>query len=111
MAGLGAWPACYAVAGETSALIHRGKTSGVGWFSNALATFILALVLPYIYNPDAGNLGGKTSFVACGLALAGAVVAWTIVPEMKNRTPIEIDRMFAAQVPTRKFRTYAADSR
>ncbi|KIV90439.1 hypothetical protein PV10_07746 [Exophiala mesophila] len=106
IAGLSAWPACYAVAGETSSLMLRGKNSGVGWFANALATFNLALVYPYIYNPDVGNLGGKTSFVAAGLSLIGSLIAWFIVPEMKNRTPIEIDRMFGARLPTRKFRSY-----
>jgi hypothetical protein len=63
-------------------------------------------VLPYAFNADQGNLGAKTGFIYTGLCAVGWVVTFYCVPEMKGRTPAEIDRMFELQVPTREFEAW-----
>jgi MFS transporter, SP family, general alpha glucoside:H+ symporter len=101
--GLGSWPASFAVAGETSSLLLRAKTQGLNWFTNSLFSGSLSIVLPYIFNPDAGNLGARTGFVFFGSCLAGLVVGWLIIPDMRGRDHAEIQRMFDLKVPALSF--------
>lgn len=107
--GLGIWPASHVVAAETSSLQLRAKTQGIGWFVSGVATGVFSVVLPYIYNADAGNLRGKTGFVMAGFAAVGYIGSWIIIPEMKGRSPMHIDRMFALQLPTRDFKDWKSD--
>lgn len=57
--GLGIWPASHVVAAETSSLQLRAKTQGIGWFISGVTTGVFSIILPYIYNADAGNLRGE----------------------------------------------------
>ncbi|KAJ5664652.1 hypothetical protein N7462_011465 [Penicillium macrosclerotiorum] len=108
--GLGAWPASFAVAGEASSLRLRAKTQGIGVLCYMLANVVFNLVLPYIYNTDAGDLKGKTGFVYAGLCLFALVVTWLIIPEMKGRTAVEIDKMFEIDLSCRKFKGWADET-
>ncbi|KAL0943362.1 maltose permease (alpha glucoside transporter) [Colletotrichum truncatum] len=113
VAGLGVWPASHVVGAETSALHLRSKAQGIGWFTAGANNSIFGFVLPYIFNPDKGNLKAKTGFVYAGLCALGLVVSFLCIPEMKGRTPAEIDRMFESKLPARKFRHWvnsAADA-
>ncbi|KAJ4363590.1 hypothetical protein N0V83_009886 [Neocucurbitaria cava] len=92
--GIGVWPASFAISAETSSLQLRARTQGIGWFFSAVGTFVSGLVLPYVFNPDEGNLRGKTGFTYAASCLVGAAVSWWLVPEMKGRSVEEIDRMF-----------------
>lgn len=107
--GLGIWPASHVVAAETSSLQLRAKSQGIGWFVSGIASGVFSIILPYIYNADKGNLGAKTGFVMAGIAAVGVVATWLAVPEMKGRSPMEIDRMFALRLPTRSFKTWRSD--
>jgi MFS family permease len=101
--GLGAWPAATIVCSEASALHLRAKAQGIGWFTSGAGNALFGFVLPYIFNPDEGDLGAKTGFVFAGLCAMGVAVTYFAVPEMKGRTPAEIDRMFELKVAARKF--------
>ncbi|CAI7601788.1 unnamed protein product [Penicillium bialowiezense] len=109
VSGLGSWPASQVVSTEASSLKLRSQTLAIGWFSAGVGTGVFAIILPYIYNPDKGNLRAKTGFVMMGIAAVGFVLVWLIVPEMKDRTPMEIDRMFALRLPARKFKHWQSD--
>ncbi|OJJ85405.1 uncharacterized protein ASPGLDRAFT_45371 [Aspergillus glaucus CBS 516.65] len=100
---LGAWPASYAIAGETSSLRLRAKTQGLGILFHNLANIIFNLILPYIYNPDSGNLRAMTGFVYAGFCVIAVAGTWFWVPEMKGRSVGEIDAMFELRVRTRDF--------
>jgi MFS transporter, SP family, general alpha glucoside:H+ symporter len=102
--GMGAWPAGYAIMGETSSLRLRAKTQAIGGVAQQACSVLMSFVLPYTYNPDAGNLGGKTGFIFFGLCLLGIVTCWAVLPEMKGRTIMEIDRMFHIKLPARQFK-------
>ncbi|KGO77437.1 Major facilitator superfamily domain, general substrate transporter [Penicillium italicum] len=104
VSGFGSWPASHVVAAEASSLQLRAKTQGIGWFASGVGTAIFAIVLPYIYNADQGNLGAKTGFVMAGFATVAVAVVWLAIPEMKGRTPMEIDRMFSLRLRTREFK-------
>ncbi|KAI9373346.1 MFS general substrate transporter [Aspergillus egyptiacus] len=94
IAGLSTWPASHAIGAEASSLHLRAKAQGLGWLANCLANGVMGFVLPYIFNPDEGALGAKTGFVYAGLCIVALVVTVGIVPEMKDRSALEIDRMF-----------------
>jgi hypothetical protein len=107
--GVGVWPASHVVAAETSSLHLRAKAQGIGWFACGLTTAVFSIILPYIYNADTGNLKGKTGFVLAGFAILGFIGTYVALPEMKGRTPAQIDRMFDLQLPTRSFKYWSSD--
>ncbi|KAM5356920.1 hypothetical protein ACJ41O_003566 [Fusarium nematophilum] len=108
--GLGCWPAGYAIMGETSSLQLRAPTQGLGGVAAQGSSIALTVVLPFIFNPDQGAMGAKTGFVYCGLCAVGVVLTWLWVPEMKGRSMIEIDHMFALRLPTRKFKDWKMEA-
>ncbi|KAK8021732.1 hypothetical protein PG990_006870 [Apiospora arundinis] len=101
--GVGCWPASYVVAGETSALVLRAPTQGIGGCTTHVASAVMSIVLPYIFNPDAGALGAKTGFVYTGLCAFALVATWFCVPELRGRSMMDIDHMFELRLATRKF--------
>ncbi|KAK8140026.1 MFS transporter fmqE [Apiospora sp. TS-2023a] len=101
--GVGCWPASYVIVGETSALVLRAPTQGLGSSTNYVASAVMAIVLPYIFNPDAGALGAKTAFVYTGLCAFALAATWLWVPELKGRSMMDIDTMFELRLPTRQF--------
>ncbi|KXG48549.1 Major facilitator superfamily domain, general substrate transporter [Penicillium griseofulvum] len=109
VSGLGSWPASHVVAAEASSLQLRAKTQGIGWFTSGFGTAVFAIILPYIYNADQGNLRAKTGFVMAGFAAVAVGVVWFCIPEMKGRTAMEIDRMFSLRLRTRAFKGWQSD--
>jgi riboflavin transporter FmnP len=104
--GLGIWPASHVVAAETSSLQLRAKTQGIGWFMSGIATGVFSIILPYIYNADKGNLKAKTGFFLAAVAAIAVILTWLFIPEMKGRSPMDIDRMFSMKLDTRKFKDW-----
>jgi hypothetical protein len=109
VAGIGVWPASFAIAAETSSLQLRARTQGLGWCVSALATAVSGLALPYVFNPDEGNLRGKTGFLYLASCVIGAAVAWWLVPEMKGRSVADIDRMFELGLSARRFKGWKSE--
>lgn len=70
---------------------------------------IFGVVMPYLYNPDAGNIGSFTAFVYFAFAGLSAMVTFFYVPEMKGRSANEIDQMFSLRLPARKFKSWIED--
>ena len=108
--GVGVWPCSYAIGAETSSLHLRAKAQGIGWLTQGASAALLGFLLPYIFNPDQGDLGAKTGFFYAGLCVIGFVVSFFYVPEMKGRTPDEIDRMFELKLGARAFKTWSHGS-
>jgi hypothetical protein len=105
-AGVGVWPCSYVIGAETSSLHLRAKAQGIGWFAAGASSAIFGFALPFAFNLDQGNLGAKTGFIYTGLCSIAWVVTFYCVPEMKGRTPAEIDRMFDLEIPARKFEVW-----
>jgi hypothetical protein len=91
------------VAGETSALRLRSKSQGVGFFTQGVSKCVFGFCTPYLYNLDAAALGAQTGFVVRGTALAGLVLSWFFLLELKGRTAAEIDKLFEAGISARTF--------
>ncbi|EWZ47300.1 hypothetical protein FOZG_03241 [Fusarium oxysporum Fo47] len=108
--GMGAWPAGYAILGETSSLQLRSLTQGLAGIAEKGFSIMLAVVLPMLFSRDKAALGGKTGFLFCGLCLVGTVLAWFFIPEMKGRSAIEIDHMFEMKLPARRFKGFKMEA-
>ncbi|KAK8096048.1 general substrate transporter [Apiospora kogelbergensis] len=101
--GVGCWPASYVIAGETSALVLRAPTQGLGGCVTHVSSAAAAIALPYIFNPDAGALGARSGLVYSGLCALALAATWVGVPELQGRSMLEIDHMFELRLATRKF--------
>ncbi|KAJ5625946.1 MFS general substrate transporter [Penicillium lagena] len=104
---MGAWPACFAVLGETSSLRLRAKTQGLCVVISDLWSLVFSIVLPYLYNSDAADLGGKLGFIYFALGVLAVFGTWWMIPEMKGRNSSQIDFMFRMGLPTRMFRGWS----
>lgn len=62
---------------------------------------LTAPALPYMINPDDGNLGGNVAFVFFGLLLFCTTFVWFYYPETKGRSFEEIDELFRRKVNPR----------
>ncbi|KAF6834720.1 maltose permease, partial [Colletotrichum plurivorum] len=107
--GVGAaWPV---VSAETSSIRLRSQSQTVAWVANALFSWVFMFVVPYLFNTDEANLGGKIGLIFAGLSVLGFILIFLEIPEMKGRSYIEIDYMFEQKLPTRMFKTYFEKNR
>ncbi|KAI8957309.1 putative maltose permease [Daldinia sp. FL1419] len=77
-----------------------GLATGVGFF------FAVTFTAPYFINPDSLNWGPKYGYIWTGSCAIAGLWIYFFLPEAKDRTLEEIDEMFEARVPARKFRKY-----
>lgn len=79
-----------------------GLAAAVGFAGAWLTTF----TAPYFINPASLNWGPRYGFIWFPSCILGATWVFFFLPEVKNRTLEEIDEMFEAKLPARKFRKY-----
>ncbi|KAH7132549.1 general substrate transporter [Dendryphion nanum] len=84
-----------------------GIAAAVGFAGAWLATF----TAPYFINPDALNWGPEYGWIWGPSCIVTVIWVWMYLPEIKNRTLEEIDEMFEAKLPARKFRKYVCTGR
>lgn len=96
----------FVLLGETSSPVLRAKTIALATAVQALFGIIMNFVIPYMVNPDEGNMKGKVGFVWGGLSLIATIGSWVYVPELKGKSFEEIDMMFSRRVPPRKMGDY-----
>ncbi|KAL2817126.1 general substrate transporter [Aspergillus granulosus] len=91
------------VAAEIPSVRLRAKTLGIGFFFNALISWIFNFCVPYMFNADQGNLGGKIGFVFCATCMIGFALTWFEIPETKNLTNAQLNFLFQSGARTREF--------
>ncbi|KAK6500398.1 hypothetical protein TWF481_010742 [Arthrobotrys musiformis] len=96
----------YVLLGEVSSPAMRASTAALATATQSILGLIMNFAIPYMINPDEGNLRGKVGFVFGGLAAMASVVSFWYIPELKGRTFSEIDQMFQMRVPPRKMGGY-----
>lgn len=94
------------VAAETSSVNLRAASQSIGWFFQFFAGWAFSFTVPYMFDVDAGNLGGKVGFIFAFLSIVAVAIVWFEIPEMKNRSFADLDEMFAKRIPTRQFKNY-----
>lgn len=102
-------PVAWAVSGEIPSNRLRAKTNSVINLCNSLFSFAMSFAIPQMFNPDAGNLGLKMGYVFGSTSAVLFITVWLFLPETKNRTAWELDRLFEAKVPARRFKTTKFD--
>lgn len=79
-----------------------GLAAAVGFFFAWLTTF----TAPYFINPESLGWGPQYGFIWFPSCIIATLWVWLFLPETKGRTLEEIDEMFEARLPARKFRNY-----
>jgi hypothetical protein len=99
----------FVLLGETSAPHLRAKTAAFATATQSVWGIAMNFAIPYMVNPDEGNLKGKVGFVFGGLALIATIASYFYTPELKGRTFAEINTMFQNRVPPRKMGSYVIE--
>ncbi|CAG8196427.1 unnamed protein product [Penicillium olsonii] len=94
----------WTISAEVSSVKARAKTQSLAIVTNALVSWAMNFVAPYLINTDQANLGGKAAFVWMALSFVSLIWAWFEVPELRSRTFGELDDLFAQKTPTRQFK-------
>ncbi|KAL3488542.1 general substrate transporter [Aspergillus germanicus] len=88
----------------------RTKTAALGILLQNAIVCVLAFVIPYTFNPDKGNLGGKTAVIFAFLGILSTVYLFLCHPETAGRDYREMDELFIKQVKARDFKGYVTDA-
>ncbi|RHZ63542.1 hypothetical protein CDV55_102822 [Aspergillus turcosus] len=100
----------FVLASEIATMRLRGATQGLVTISNAVWGLIMQFTIPYMINPDAGNLGGKVGFVFLGTGLIAAIGGFFLYPETKGIPSEKLDELFALKVKPRHFKQMAKET-
>lgn len=98
-----------AVAAEVSSVRLRAKTLAIGFFFNYFYSTIWNIVVPYMFNPTEGNLGGLMGWIFFATSVIAFGIMWVELPETKDLSFEQIDRRFELKVATRGFMDMAID--
>ncbi|KAJ9144194.1 Maltose permease [Pleurostoma richardsiae] len=96
----------FVILGEVSSLALRARTTAMATATQAIFGIIMFFAVPYMVNPDEGNLRGKVGFIFGFLSLLASIACFFYIPELKGRSYSEIDYLFYNRVPPRKMGTY-----
>jgi MFS transporter, SP family, general alpha glucoside:H+ symporter len=94
------------IAGEISSTRLRAKSQSIGFMFNFFFSTVWNVVVPYMFNPNEGNLGGRMGWIFFTTSILAVVIIFLEFPETKDRTYAELHEMFLAKVSTRKFKSY-----
>ncbi|KAE8151579.1 general substrate transporter [Aspergillus avenaceus] len=103
-------PMGWSIAPEVSSTRLRSKTICLARNAYYIAITVANVIEPYMMNPAAWDWSGKTGFFWFVSAFLTFIWGYFRLTETKGRTFEELDIMFAAGVPTRKFKMYQVDA-
>ncbi|KAL2864127.1 general substrate transporter [Aspergillus lucknowensis] len=98
--------ASYPVATELVSSRLRAWTVGTATSLGYLLAWLVNFCTPYFINPEHLNWGARYGYIWAASNLACLVFFYFFIPEMKGRSLEELDEIFAARVPARKFAGY-----
>ncbi|EXJ80113.1 hypothetical protein A1O1_08255 [Capronia coronata CBS 617.96] len=101
----------FAFGAEIPSLPLRSSSVSLMGFSQMAGVWVVSVVLPYLINPDAANLGAKLGFIFFGLSLPVCVLMYFYIPETKGLTFEELDYLFVSKTSCRKFQTVIKERR
>ncbi|KAG0644968.1 Maltose transport MAL31 [Hyphodiscus hymeniophilus] len=99
-------PINFVIFAEIGATRLRSQTCALAASTGSIFQIIMTVAVPYMLNASAANWRGKTGFFFGGLSALATVWCWFRLPETKGRTYEELDYMFEAGIPVRKFKNY-----
>ncbi|KAK2671523.1 Major facilitator, sugar transporter-like [Fusarium oxysporum f. sp. vasinfectum] len=100
----------FVLASEIATMRLRAATQGFITITNSVWGLIMQFTVPYMINPDAGDLGGKVGFIFLATGLIAGFGGWWLFPETKGLSFEKMDELYAMNVPPRKFKETVARS-
>lgn len=94
----------FVLASEIATMRLRATTQGLITITNSVWGLIMQFTVPYMINPDAGNLGGKVGFIFLATGLIAGIGGWYLFPETKGLSFEKLDELYAMKVPPRHFK-------
>ncbi|KEY67027.1 hypothetical protein S7711_04709 [Stachybotrys chartarum IBT 7711] len=98
----------FVLASEIATLRLRASTQALVTVMNGVWGLIMQFTIPYMINPDSGNLGGRTGFIFFGTGLLTAIAGYFMFPETKGITFEKMDKLYESGVSPRHFKKAAA---
>ena len=92
--------------GEIPTQRLRSHTFGIAAAVGFAGAWLTTFTAPYFINPASLNWGPRYGYIWFPSCVIAAAWVFFFLPEVKNRTLEEIDEMFEAHLPARKFKTY-----
>ncbi|KAK2765069.1 hypothetical protein FQN54_008768 [Arachnomyces sp. PD_36] len=92
-------PTAWVVIGEIFPLPVRAKGVAMATASNWLWNCIIAVMTPYVVDPDKGNLGPKVFFIWGSTCTFCLLFAYFFVPETKGLSLEQVDQMLEESTP------------
>ncbi|KAJ5825198.1 sugar transporter [Penicillium riverlandense] len=102
-------PLYYTLITEIPASRLRDKTVRLGATANIVTIFIVSFTLPYLQDAPYADLGSKVGFIYGSMSFLAMVFGFICIPELKNRSLEEVERMFETGVSLRNFEDYQED--
>ncbi|PVH76524.1 hypothetical protein DL98DRAFT_574311 [Cadophora sp. DSE1049] len=99
----------FVLASDIATMRLRGATQGLITITNACWGLIMQFTVPYMINPDAGDLGGKVVFIFLGTGIIAAVGRCYLYPETKGISFEKLDRLYAMKIPAHYFENAAME--
>lgn len=98
-------PQSFGLAAEISATRLRSQTIGLARMVYCAVFLVAVIIEPYLINPTAANLKGKTALVWFGIAVLTTVWCFFRMPETKGIAFAEMDVLFEQKVPAWRFKS------
>jgi len=92
-------PGAWVLIGEIFPLPIRSRGVALSTASNWLWNTIIAVITPYMVNPDEGNLRSSVFFIWGGLCTCAFVYAYFLIPETKGLSLEQVDKMMEETTP------------
>ncbi|ETI23910.1 hypothetical protein G647_05717 [Cladophialophora carrionii CBS 160.54] len=92
--------------GELPTQRLRSHTFGLAAAIGFLGAWLTTFTAPYFINPASLDWGPRYGYIWFPSCAVSALWVFFFLPEVKGRTLEEIDEMFEAKLPARKFRKY-----
>ncbi|RFU35561.1 hypothetical protein B7463_g783, partial [Scytalidium lignicola] len=99
-------PVNFVIFAEIGASRLRSQTVALATSTGSIFQIVMTIAVPYMLNASDANWRGKTGFFFGGLAAIATIWCYFRLPETKGRTFEELDLMFEAKIPLRKFKDY-----
>ncbi|KAJ9638725.1 hypothetical protein H2204_004201 [Knufia peltigerae] len=102
-------PLAYIIVADLGSSRLRAKTAVLARNAYQVATVINNVLTSYQINSDDWNWRGKAGFFWGGFNVVLFIYCYFRLPEIKDRTFLELDLLFENKVPARQFKNYDVD--
>ncbi|KAI1847736.1 hypothetical protein JX266_006231 [Neoarthrinium moseri] len=98
------WGSCtWMVTTETPTSQLREKTVGISTALSFTVVLLVSFINPFVQS-EPGNLQQRVGFVYGSFSILAIIFVYFLVPEMRGRSLEELDELFQAGIPARRFR-------